>query len=607
MTTKNERLIKYLGLGYDNFIKDQLEWAKIYFPENSKDLENKASSGRMMLDLNAFVGDVLSFYIEDRFRNSNLITANDLTAIVNNAESLGSKFNGPAAANGITNFYLEVPATTGSAGNHLPDMRYAINFRNVQLQNTNGIVFEALEDVNFSQVNISSSVNFVVSKRAGDGTPQRFVIKTSKRVMAGKTQTETFSVSEFMPFRSVSLSNKNVLQILSVTDGEGNVWSEVDYLVQDLIFEGVKNTFTDNEDVPYTLKVRSVPRRFIKKTEPKTGVTTLTFGNGKVTDVGNTIVPDPALIALDLKGKLTFPTTAIDPQNFITSRTLGLSPYSTTLTVKVRTGGGKITNTSENSLTSITSKESDFSATGLSVSELNNTLSSFSTRNTLPILDGDDAETIQEIKQNASAYFAAQNRVNTREDYIARTMSMPAIFGKVFRVYPIASCEHDGGVQLYVISKNAQNQLTTPSVTMKNNLKNYLNQFTRMNQSIDILNGKIINIGVEYTIVAQPGYNKSKVKLDTLLKIKDYFDVSKWQLNQPILIDEIKCLIKDTEGVIAISDFKVVNKANVVNGNSYSSEVYDMSGNMKNNIIFGIPNGLFEIKYPDIDVKAGAI
>ena len=523
------------------------------------------------------------------------------------AESLGSKFNGPAAAIGSTNFYLEVPAMTGAAGNYVPDMRYAINFRNVQLQSNKGVSFEALEDVDFSTVNISSSAVAIVSKRTTDGSPQRFVIKTTKRVMAGKTQTETFSMGDFVSFKNIKLSNKNVLQVLSVVDSEGNTWREVDYLVQDLVFEGVRNILADNEDTPYTLKVRSVPRRFVKKVDPKTGITTLIFGNGRATDIGNTIVPDPALISLDLKGALTFPTTAIDPQNFITSRTLGLSPYNTTLTIKVRSGGGKITNTAEGALTSITSKEPDFSSTGLTVSELNNTLSSFSTRNTLPILDGDDAETTQEIKQNASAYFAAQNRVNTREDYIARTMSIPSIFGKVFRVYPIANCEIDGGVQLYVLSKNAQGQLSTPSITMKNNLKNYLNQFTRMNQSIDILNGKIINIGVEYTIVVQPGYNKSKVKLDTLLKIKEFFDINKWQLNQPIIIDDIRCLIKETEGVISISDFKVINKANIINGNSYSSEVYDMLGNMRNNIIFGIPNGLFEVKYPDIDIKAGAI
>ncbi len=607
MTTKNERLIKYLGLGYDNFVKDQLEWAKIYYPESAQNLENKASSARMMLDFNAFVGDVLSFYIEDRFRNSNLVTANDLTSIINNAESLGSKFNGPTAANGYTNFYLEVPSTTGSSGNYLPDMRYAINFKNVQLQNNKGVVFEALEDVDFSKTNISSSANVVVSKRDTSGQPQRFVLKTSKRVMAGKTQIETFAVGDFVPFKTIKLANKNVLQVLSVVDSSGNAWSEVDYLVQDLVFDGARNNLSDNQDVPYTLKIRAVPRRFIKKIDPKTGATTLVFGNGKVADVGNAIVPDPSLIALDLKGQLQFAPTSIDPQNFITSRTLGLSPYNTTLTIKVRTGGGKITNTAENSLTSIIGKDTDFSAAGLTTSELNNTLSSFTTRNTSPILEGDDAETVQEIKQNASAFFAAQNRLNTREDYIARTMSMPAIFGSVFRVYPIANCDKNGGVQLYILSKNAQEQLSVPSTTLKANIKNYLSLFTRMNQSIDLLNGKILNIGVEYTIVVQPGYNKSKVKFDTLLKVKSYFNINNWQLNQPIIIDEIRCLIKETEGVVSISNFTIKSKSNTIDGNQYSQEVYDISGNTRNNIIFGVPNGIFEVKYPDIDIKAGAI
>lgn len=608
MTSRNERIIKYLGLGYQEFVDDQIKWAEIYFKDLSQDLKKKSSSARMMIDLNSYVGDILSFYIEDRFRNSNLTTANNINSIVNIAHAHGFKFKGPTAASDVQNFYIEVPATTGSAGNYIPDMRYAFNFREVQLQSTNGVVFETTGDVEFSSINISSSSAAKVSRRTNAGIPTHFVLKATQRVVAGKTVTETFTIGDYEPMRSIKLSNKNVLDVLSVVDSSGEKWEEVEYLVQDVVFEMKKNFASDNLDVPYVLKIKSVPKRFITKLDPKTATTSLIFGNGKSEDIGDPIVPDPAMIALDLKGKLTFPATSIDPQDFLKNRNLGLAPYNTTLTVKCRVGGGKITNIAANSLNSVISKEIDFnSASGLNVGEVNNTLNSFTTRNLIPIEGGDDAPTIPELKALISANFAAQNRVNTREDYIARIMSMPSSLGNVFRVSPVSNCNSNSGVQIYLLSKNSQNQISTCSDTMKKNIKNYLSLFTRMNQGIDLLDGEIINIGVEYTIVVTPGYNKSEVKLQTLLKVKEYFDINKWQLRQPINIDEIRCLIKDVEGVYSIAELKIKNKSNIQDGLNYSSKVYDIIGNTRNNIIFCPANSIFEVKYPNSDIKAGVI
>jgi hypothetical protein len=607
VTSRNERLIKYLGLGFTEFVEDQKNWGQIYFKDQAKDLENKANSGRMMIELNAFIGDVLSFYIEDRFRNSNLVTANDITSIVDIGDSFSFRFVGPAAASNDQNFYLEVPATTGSVGNYIPNMRYAINFKNVQLQNNNGIVFEALSDVDFTKVNISSSLNAKVSARNAAGLPTHFLLKTTAPVMAGKTVTETFTLGEYEEMKTLNLSNKNVLQIIDVIDSDGDAWEEVEHLVQDVVFEGVKNTAADNESVPYVLKIKSVPKRFITRVDPKTGVTRMTFGNGKSSDIGKNIVPDPSLIALDLKGKLTFAPTSIDPQDFLKSRNLGLAPYNTTLTVRARVGGGKITNTAVSSLTTIVSREADFNSSGLSTAEVGRTLSSFSTRNLQPIQGGDDAPTITELKAMISSQHAAQNRVNTREDYIARTMSMPSIFGKVFRVSPTTNYNSQTGVQLYILAKNYQDQITACSDTMKRNIKNYLSMFGRMGQGIDLLDGKIINIGVEYTIVVVPGKNKSVVKVATMNSVKDFFKRTNWQMRQPINLDELRCLIKDIDGVYSISDLKIVNKANIQNDLQYSETVYDISGNTRNNIIFCPANSMFEVKFPDIDIKAGVV
>lgn len=236
----DKKVIKYLNLTHDEFVKSLEDWSKIYFPRESKNLKRKASSGRHMIEVASFVGDVLSHHMEDRFANSNLQTANDPTQVVNLAESKGYKFRGPAGARGPESFYIEVPSTTGSAGNFLPDMRYAFNFREVQLQNNNGIFFEALGDVDFSKVNISSSLESVVSQRDNSGQPTHFVLKRNVDVVAGKTITETVSVGSYTAFKEIELSEKNVLDIISVQDSQGNSWYEVDFLAQEAILKGQK-------------------------------------------------------------------------------------------------------------------------------------------------------------------------------------------------------------------------------------------------------------------------------------------------------------------------------------------------------------------------------
>ena len=607
MASKNERIRRYLGLSYEEMVKDQIDWAKIYFKEYSKDLESKANSMRMAIDLNAYIGDTISFYIEDRAKNSNLVTSKDISSIIDNGNSLGFKFQGPISARGIEAFYIEVPATTGSGGNYIPDLRYAPVIKSVQLQNTNGVVFEALSDVDFKSINLSSSLNVKVSKRDSAGVPLYFVLKTEAEVIAGKTVTETISIGDYEANRTIKLSNKNVLDILSIKDSSGDDWEEVDYLVQDVVFEAKKNVSSDSVDVPYVLKIKSAPKRFVKKVDPKNGVTSLTFGNGKSEDIGNQTVPDPSLVSFDLKGKMTFSNPFIDPQDFLKTRNLGLAPTNTQLTVKARIGGGKITNTAQNSLNSIISKNVDLNTDSLEVSQVNRMLNSFSARNLKSIEGGDDAPEIEEVKSLISANFATQGRVNVKEDYIVRILSMPSIFGKVFRVHPVGNCNPQAGVQIYVLSKNSAGQITTPSDTMKKNIKSYLSLSTRINQGIDLLDGKVINIGIEYSIVVEPGLNKTQVKLETLLKVKDYFKINLWQLNQPIFIDRIKCLIEETPGVISIPEFSIVNNSNIKNGLAYSSEVYDIKGNTRKNIIFCKPSSIFELKYPNTDIKVSAI
>lgn len=594
-------------MNFQDFARNLQNHAKIVFPNKSRDL-SPASSAQMMIEFQSFVGDVMSTYLEDRFKNSNMFTAEDPEAVYNLSQFLGYRPQGPSSARGVTNFYLEIPATTGSFGQTTPDMRYAMNFKNVQLQNNNAIIFEALEDVDFRSVDTGSIENIKISRTETTGRPTHYVIRKSAEVIAGQTKTLNITVGSFKKFKEIELSEPNVLDVLSVTDSDGNKWYEVDFLAQEAIYEGVLNTNADSNEVPYLLKVKTVPRRFVRRVNPGTGKTSLIFGSGLATEIGTPFVPNPSDVSLDLKGKLNFSPPSIDPQNFLRTRTLGLAPVDTTLTVTVRTGGGSITNTSEGSLRDIIGKTSEFNSANLNATELNNTLSSFAVANTEPITGGDEPESIREIKENSSALFAAQRRLNAREDYIARCLSLPPKFGKVFRVFASNSCKRQsGGVQIYLIAQNERGQLTTGSTTLKQNLKRYLSLFTRMGQGIDILNGNIINIGVDFNVVVMPGVNKQEARTRCLLKVREHFQIDNWQLNQAIVLDDIRCLLKEVEGVISVSELKIYNKTNVKNGRSYSSTVYDIRSNTKNEIIFCPENAIFEVKFPDFDIKVGAL
>lgn len=604
--SRNSKVVKYLNLDFDSFNRDVRDFSKIYFPNNSKDL-TEASSAQMMIEQASFVGDVLSFYLENRFANTTLTTAKDVTQIYNLCSFLGYSPQGPAPAQGTVDFFLSVPATTGSSGEKIPDMRYAVNFKNVQCQNTNGIMFDALDDVDFRKVNISSSLECRVLSVDGSGVPTKFTLRLPVDVIAGKVATQTSTIGSYQAFKTIEIAEPNVVDVLSVKDSSGQEYYKVDFLAQESIYEGVRNVSDDSDIVPYILKIKSVPFRFKTKVDPTTGKTSLIFGAGKASDVGIAMVPDPADLSIDLRGKLNFSTPFIDPQNFLKTRTLGIAPYNTTLTIKYRTGGGRITNTAPAGLRDVISKEADFSATGLNVQNLNETLSSFTVSNAEFIVGGEEPESIEEIKQNAASSFAAQGRLISRADYVARCLSLPPIFGKIFRVSAVTQADENAGVEIHVIAKNNANQLIVPTTNLKKNLKTYLSKFSRLGQGIDILDGKIINIGIDFSLVVTPGFSKSAVKSEALKQVKDFFLVDNWQLGQAIVIDEIRQILKAIPGVLSIAHLAFTTKANVVDGNQYSSETFAISNATRNNIIFCPSDAIFEVKFPNLDIRAAAL
>jgi hypothetical protein len=509
-TTQKKRNIKYLNRDFESFKRDFIEHLRVYFPDTVQDF-NESSVGMMLTELAAFVGDNLSFYVDKRVNESFTETSREEKNILKHAKQLGFKPFGKSSATGTVDAYLKVPAIASNQKIQ-PDMRYAGTIkRGAKLKSKNGQTYETLEDVDFSKVNINDSRYVVVGDR--DPTtrvPTTFILKkVGVEIKAGETTSTTFSIGAYKAFRKVILPDEDVLEILRCTDSENNQWYEVDFLPQDTVFDGVINTSADSTDVPYVLKLRSVPYRFVSEYDVVSKKTAMVFGTGDAQNFDGDLIPDLGDLSLPLYGKDTFTDFSIDPQNFLKTRTMGLAPVNTTLTVQYRIGGGADTNAGAGEIDTVVDSVFDVGDSSLNSAVVTDVANSFSVLNPNPIQGGRDELSVDEIKQLIPAVFASQSRLVTAPDFVARALSMPSRFGSVFRANAKLNPFNKNSVELIVLSKNSSGFVTTAPNDLKTNLKTYLSRFRMITDAIEILDGEVINIALNFSILVKPDFNKT--------------------------------------------------------------------------------------------------
>jgi len=600
--TQKKRNIRYLNRDFDSFKKDIIEHLRIYFPDTVEDF-NESSVGMMLTEKLAFIGDNLSFYLDKKFNESFIQTAKEKKNVFKHGKQQGYKAFGKSPAVGKIDGYLRVPATA-SNGQIIPDMRYAMTIsKGANCRSNNGESYETLLEIDFSTVDITDS-NFVqVSTRAPDNTPTSFVLRVPDiDLIAGETKNSDFSVGAYESFKSITIPEDDVIEVISVTDSEGNSWYEVDFLAQDTVFDGVANSGQDSSDVPYLLTLRSVPYRFVTEYNIETNRTSIKFGSGDAYTFDGDLIPDLGDLALPLYGRDTFTDFALDPQNFLKTRTLGLAPVNTTLTVNYRVGGGASSNAGAGEVNIVTESEYEIGDTTLDEVVIRDVASSFAVYNRKPISGGRDEFAIEEIKELISANYASQSRIVTDADFIARALSMPVRFGSVFRAGVRKGIVNKNSVEMFILSKDSNGNLTTAPSALKENLKLYLSKFRMMTDAIEILDGDIINIGVNFSILVDPSFNKTEVLVNCISALKEFFEIDKWQFNQPINITDIYSIIKDVAGVLSLIDVDFQNRNNTYQNRTYSSTIYNASENKKNGIVYCNENAIFEIKYPNKDI-----
>jgi hypothetical protein len=624
METKKD--ISYVGKDFGQFRKNLIDFTKQYFPETYTDF-NESSPGMLFVELASYVGDVLSYYADSNLRESLLEQATERTNIYDIAKTLGYTPINSVPAHTTLNVYQLVPAI-GTGDNVAPDYNFALTIQpGLQVKQTGGpAIFRTLESVDFG---FSSSYNTteVTIYESDDATnlPTYYLLKKSVAAVSGQVRTATFNFNTPVPYDKIVLPDTNIIEIVSVSESDGDNWYEVPYLAQDTLFESVPNLRENDPDlvqfnslVPSLLKLKKTAKRFVSRLRSDNKLE-IQFGAGISDNNDEEIIPNPDNVGNGLAGFRRSIDVDIDPSNFLYTRTYGQAPSNTTLTVTYTVGSGVADNVPASTLTTINFIEyTDNVNNILNVGMLNFVKNTIAVNNPSPATGAKTADTTQDIKNNALANFATQNRLVTREDYIIRTYSMPAKFGSVAKAYIVPDDQlsqqefessriaNPTAMNMYVLGFNSSKQLTELNTAIKENLKTYLGYYRMLTDAVNIKDAYIINIGVNFEISVLPNYNSNEILLKCIDAVKSYFDIDKWQINQVIIKSDILNIIGNTQGVQSVVGVTFSNLYNTALG--YSGNTYDLNTATKNGVIYpSLDPSIFEVKFPTSDISGRVV
>ena len=365
-----------------------------------------------------------------------------------------------------------------------------------------------------------------------------------------------------------------------------------------MIYKELSNRNFKNDNVPSILKPVMVSRKFVVDRTLNNAI--LQFGSGKAgaTDV----VASPQSVAVDIFGKDYTTDTSFDPTKISKNENFGIVPANTDLTIVYRATNPMNSNTAVGSLNGVSSLILNFSdMEKLSATKTSAIKNSIEVFNETPITGDTTNPSAAEIKQRIYDTFPTQNRAVTQADYESIAYRMPGKFGSVLRV----SAQKDPSsakrnLNLYVVSENSKNQLELTNQTIKNNLKTWLNQYRMMNDTIDILDPYIINIGISFNIKATAGVEKYAAMESAVDAVRKNFN-TKFFIGEPLNISEIYKALKEIPAVLDVIDVKVFNK----NDSNYSGNILNIAKNMSpdGGSIITPKNAILEIKFPEVDIK----
>ena len=618
--------ISYLGKDFSNFKKNLIDFTKQYFPNSYTDF-NESSPGMVLIELASYVGDVLSYYSDSNLKESLLEHASERANVLDLARALGYNAKNITGAQTNLDLYIIVPAI-GTGDNVRPDYNYAVTVQpGLRVKQQDGVAeFRTLDYVDFTTSSSFDPTEVTVYEAdTTTNLPIYYLLKKTARATSGTVKTATFSFDGPVPYDKIVLPDLNVIDILSIEESDGDNWYQVPYLAQDTVFEDVPNLVENDPDlsqyrssVTNLLKLKKTSKRYVTRLRSD-NKTEIQFGAGISDNNDEEIIPNPDNVGNGLAGFRRPIDVDIDPSNFLYTRAYGQAPANTTLTVTYTIGNGVADNVDANTLTEISQvKFLDNINSSESTGMLNFVKRSLTVNNPNPAAGARSQETLNEIKNSALGNFATQNRLVTAQDYIVRSYSMPTRFGSVAKAYIVpddqisqqqqieARVQNPLAMNMYVLGYNVSKQLTVLNPAVKENLKSYLDYYRILTDAINIKDAYIINIGVEFEITVQSNYNSNDVLLRTINNLKEFFNIDRWQINQPIVKSEVVNVIANTEGVQNVVGVIMNNKIDSDLG--YSGNAYDLSSATKNGIIYpSLDPSIFEVKFPDSDIKGRVV
>lgn len=604
--------IKYINKDFNDIKSQLINFSQTYFPNTYTDF-SPASPGMMFIEQTAYISDVLSFYLDNQIQETYLQYARQFDNLYDLAYMFSYKPKATGLASVDLDFYQQIPSKI-QGSSVVPDFNYSLIInQNTTSTSISGDSFIIEEPIDFS-VSSSSDPTEISISQVNLGEPTYYLLKKTRKGTSGVINSQTFTLGEYQPFPTLEINVNNIGGIIDIFDSDGNQYYEVDYLAQDLIYDNIKNTNTNDPnnyqdaDAPYILRTKSTNNRFTTRFLNETTLQ-IQFGSGNALQIDEQVVPNPDNVGIGLPFGQSKLKTAYSPSNFVFTNTYGTAPSNTTLTVRYLTGGGTNANIDANTINTLNTSNIQFKNYNVG----NNTTAQFvfdslAVNNPSAASGGSDGDTIEEIRQNSLSNYNTQQRNVTADDYLVRALSMPPKFGNMAKAYTTKPSikDTDTILDLYVLTYDINSNLTTPSDTIKTNLKTYLNQYKMIGDEVNIKEAFVININCIFGIITLPEYNNNDVLTRCISSLTEYFNVKNWQINQPIILREIYILLDKIPGVQSVQNVKINNKAGTSSG--YSQYAYDVKGATQNGIIYpSLDPSIFEVKYPNTDIKGRVV
>ena len=601
-----DKNISYLNKDFSAFKLALQQYAKTYFPNTYNDF-SEATPGNMFIEMASYVGDAMSFYLDTQTQENFLLYAKEKENLYAQAYVMGYRPKAAYAASTTVDIYQLVPTSSLSTTPDYTTYGMIIPSNTVITSTSTGLKFLTTEQVDFTDTG-SAEITYA--------SDEYYLIKKSVPAISAEIKETTINVGVNQKFVTSNIVDTNILQILNVTGsgGSSDIWYEVPYLAQSSIFEKIANPNYNTDQVPYLLQLQRVPKRFVSRILSDNTLQ-LEFGAGLTSNKDSEIIPTAENITYGSVPGISLINNNYNEASVFYTQEYGLIP-SGSLTVKYLVGGGVNSNVIANDLTIIDASNVTFPS-GITGTTANYVKSSIVSNNPLPAVGGRDGDTVEEIRQNALYSYSTQLRAVTKDDYIVRSLSMPADCGAVSKAYisqdlyqnpqpTVATLQPNNplSLDLYILSYNNDKQLTTASLTLKNNLATYLNQYRMVTDAINIKDAYYINIGVNFDITIISGYSNKDVLTSCISTLKDHFNIDNWQINQPITLSDIQNKLLQIKGVQSIVKLEITNKQ----GGIYSQYGYDIAGATRNgNIYPSLDPAVFEVRFPNTDIQGRVV